>query len=106
MPGLKFGIRTGCILLLLAGCISPQRTRMPSFAYGDPNAERRSFELHDPLPERDSGPLAGALPRGFDVQRAEPRRTLENFHNPLGTNPDGSAAAAPPSARYVRTVEP
>lgn len=91
----------GCAsLLLLGGCISSQNTRMPTLAYGDPKAERRSYDYHDPLPDRDSGPLV-ERPRGAERQRSEPRRTMEHANiRPMG-------GEMPPSeARYQNVVQP
>lgn len=91
-------------LLLIAGCVSPQNTRLPSLSYGDPRAERQSYAIHNPLPEREA-PFAGALPPGFDIQRSEATRTRERYVNPYSHNPDGSSVGTPASAtRYSQTV--
>ena len=66
----------GC-LVLLSGCFSPFHTRLPTFANRSPAEEKRSFNVHDPLPEKDVGPDTLVRPRGFMEQRSEPRRTLE-----------------------------
>jgi hypothetical protein len=64
-------------LVFLSGCFSPFHTRLPTFVNRSPEVEKRSFSLHDPLPDRDLGPDTLARPRGFNDQRSEPRRTLE-----------------------------
>ena len=54
------------------GC--PQ-TRLPNLVPTPYDADKRSFNAHDPLPETDIGPDTGARPRGFMQERSEPRRT-------------------------------
>lgn len=91
-------------LLVVSGCVSQQNTRLPSLSYGDPRAERQSYAIHNPLPEREA-PFAGALPPGFDIQRSEATRTRERYVNPYPHNPDGSSVTTPASAtRYTQTV--
>ncbi len=70
-----FGL--GCAVLL-AGCLSPKYTQLPTlrpqpddYAYHNP-----SFIYHNPLPDRDAGPTV-ELPRGYDRERSVPTRTLE-----------------------------
>jgi len=95
---------------LLSGCISPQYTRLPTLAYGDPRMERRAYEFHDPLPDSDSSPtgsMASVRPRGFDIQRTEQRRALERAYNPVPFDADGNTSGFIPSAaRYPHTVQP
>ena len=68
-------LTTGC--LLLAGCVNPALTRLPTFEAGHPFVEKRSYERHDPFPDRLIGPDTQVRPRDFNDQRAEPRRALE-----------------------------
>ena len=68
-------LTAGC--LLLAGCLNPARTRIPTFEAGHPRVEKRSFERHDPFPDRLTGPDMEVRPRSFNNQRTEPRRALE-----------------------------
>lgn len=65
----------GC--LLLAGCLNPALTRLPALHPGHPQVEKRSFERHDPFPDRLMGPDTEVRPREFNEQRTEPRRALE-----------------------------
>jgi hypothetical protein len=67
------------ICLLMAGCFSDKFTRLPAFETGQPQVEKRSFERHDPFPDRLSAPDTQVRPRGFDNQRTEPRRALEEM---------------------------
>lgn len=89
----------GCAALLLAGCVSQERTRLPTLSYGEPRAERRSFDVHDPYPEQRSGPMV-ERPREMDVQRSEPRRAIEHFVNPT------SGSLPPEASRYPASVIP
>ena len=63
-------------LLLAAGCQAPW-IQVPSIYPGNPAAERASFALHDPLPDSSLGPSFSGRPREAQVQRSEPRRTME-----------------------------
>ncbi|MSR56148.1 MAG: hypothetical protein EXS05_00505 [Planctomycetaceae bacterium] len=100
MKGVRVNIRiVGCAVLLLAGCVSSERTRLPTLSYGDPRAERRSFDVHDPYPEQRSGPMV-ERPREMDVQRSEPRRAIEHYVNPT------SGSLAPEASRYPASVIP
>ena len=97
----------GCAALM-TGCISSQYTRLPTLR---PSAavvaERESFTYHDPLPDRDAGPAID-LPRGFERQRAEPRRTLERdsiTNGIIGTGGGGSSNN-PSASKYPSSVDP
>lgn len=95
--------------LLLGGCINARNTRLPTLGYGDPQSERDSYALHDPLPERESGPAMSIRPNGFDRNRTEPRRVLEQS-TPRGLMP-GAVVAPPPAppattSSYPQTVRP
>ena len=92
----------GC-LVLAAGCFSPFHTRLPTFANRSPAEEKRSFNLHDPLPERDVGPDTQVRPRGFIEQRSEPRRTLEG-RGLLGTPTQPGSQLPPGGAEYPEVV--
>src|SRR5579872_2451630 len=107
MKGVLSGIRLAGCAALLAGCITPQNTRLPTLGYGDPRAERQSYTYANPLPDRESGP-AIERPRGFEFQRAEPVRSQERSaitKDILGTG--GAAPALNPSAsKYPDSVSP
>ncbi|HTI51042.1 MAG TPA: hypothetical protein VL475_08825 [Planctomycetaceae bacterium] len=91
MNGVSLAIRfAGLSALLLAGCVSSGNTRLPTLAYGDPKAERRSYAYQDPLPEGDVGPLV-ERPRGLDRQRSEPRRAMERANPMSGALPESEA---------------
>jgi len=113
MNGSMAGICLAAGLALLTGCTSAQksRTQLPSLAYGDPRAERRAYETHDPLPEENVGPYTGVLPRNFDLQRSEPRRTMEKSASVrYPTSVATPAANYDPNyvtgGRYTQTVTP
>lgn len=97
----------GCAALL-AGCISPQNTRLPTLGYNrDTRAERQSYNYLNPLPDR-SGAGYQALPRGFDYPRDEPRRAQERSATTsqiLGTG-GVSTGANPSVSRYPNSVTP
>jgi hypothetical protein len=104
MNGLRHVYWLG-LAVLLGGCLSPQYTRLPSLTYGSPEMERRSLSVHNPLPERESGRAIEA-PRGFELERSEPRRTTERFVAPTGYAPDGSPGLSPSASRYPQSVTP
>lgn len=86
----------------MAGCAADPGTRLPTIAANDPNQERASYQLHDPLPEYDTGPFGSSgRPRGFDVARSGPRKAVDKS---LPTMPlsGRSAASAPRSAQVVQ----
>lgn len=85
----------------LAGCVSSQRTRLPTVGYNRPDVERRSYEVHDPSPDHDAGP-AIERPRGFDQQRAEPRRIMEQSVNQ--TSAGVQSGLRPSAAKYPNSV--
>jgi hypothetical protein len=84
---------------LLTGCISSQNTRMPSLAYGDPRAERRTYDYHDPFAD-NTGPFV-ERPRGADHQRSFSRRAMEQ-----STMQPMSGTQPPSEARYQNVVHP
>ena len=94
-----------CALCLVAGCVNPTRTRLPSLGYGDPRAERQSYNIHDPLPERDIGPMV-ERPREFARERTEPRRTIERRANISGFGATDPTAYGGGRARVSQTVTP
>ena len=96
----------GCAALM-AGCISPQNTRLPTLRPSSAAAERQSYVYHNPLPDREVGPPID-LPRGFDRQRSEPRRTLEResiTNSIIGTGGGGSSNN-PSASKYPSSVDP
>jgi hypothetical protein len=81
-----------CLLLAGQGC---QGTRLPNLAPTAYDADKRSFNVHDPLPETNIGPDTGARPPGFLQERSEPRRTQES-EALLGIPPGGTNNGPPP----------
>lgn len=79
-----------------AGCMSPQYTRYPTLAFGDSRSEKRAYEFHDPLPERESGPVTNARPRGFELDRSEPRRAAQRKSSPSPFDETGAPVGATP----------
>lgn len=117
---IRFGALT-CILVVTGeGCMN---TKLPSILPTPAEADRRSFTVHDPLPETDIGPDTFSRPRGFTDEWAEPRRTLAAQsqlgmdRSPSGQLPSGqttvpgaspnaapNGAAAPSSQAYPDAV--
>jgi len=89
--------------LLCSGCLGSGHTRLPTLAYAPPDVARRSFEFHDPEPDVDFGPNI-ERPRGFERQRAVPRRSLERWLNRSGAG--ASTGLAPSAERYPNSVTP
>ena len=94
-----------CVMVIAGGC-SPQ-TRLPSIFPSPGDSDKRSFNVHDPLPEADIGPDMGARPRGFEYDRTEPRRTQE-AQGQLGVLPhgEGSMGGPPPGSGPPGSVPP
>jgi hypothetical protein len=63
--------------LVTTGCFNPAITRLPEVAAGQPQVEKRSFERHDPFPDRALGPDMQVRPRAYNDQRTVPRKSLE-----------------------------
>ncbi len=81
-----------CLVLAAQGC---QGTRLPNLAPSQYDSDKRSFNVHDPLPETNIAPDMGARPPGFMQERAEPRRTQES-QALIGVPPGGTNNAPPP----------
>ncbi len=67
-------------LLLAAGCLNPQTTRMPRLngdPLHDPRKEQASLEYYDPYPSRSLGPDTFSRPQGYNDQRSDTRRIRE-----------------------------
>lgn len=75
MKGVLSKIRLVCCAALVSGCIS-SNTRLPTLGYNDTRSERQSLDYINPLPERETSKEI-ERPRGFEYQRAEPRRAIE-----------------------------
>jgi len=90
-----------CLLVVAGGC---QQTRLPALVPSPYDADKRSFNVHDPLPETNIGPDMGARPPGFMQERSEPRRTLD-AEALLGI-PPGGTNAAPAGAQMVTPSGP
>jgi len=83
-----------CLFLAAQGC---QGTRLPNLMPSQYDSDKRSFNVHDPLPETGIGPDTGARPPGFLQERSEPRRT-QDAQGLLGVPPGGTNNAPPPGA--------
>jgi hypothetical protein len=108
MNGVRLRIRlVGCavlLALLLAGCISPQNTRLPTLGYRDPRAERNS-EYLNPLPD-STGAMIYEQPRGFEYPRAQPRRAQDNSATTDSITGNGGAVSSPAASRYPQSINP
>ncbi len=96
-------------LLVAAGCLSPYNTRFPSLLYGSPSAERKSFEVHDPLPSVSEGPDTHVRPRGFEAPRSEARQAAESAQRrqlgvPAPEFQQPVAPEFPPTGNYPQSV--
>jgi hypothetical protein len=94
LPTCVAGASVRCALLLLMTAAGCQQTRLPALVPSPYDADKRSFNVHDPLPETNIGPDTGARPPGFMQERSEPRRTLD-AEALLGIPPGGTNAAQP-----------
>lgn len=93
------------LALILPGCVNRANTRLPSLGWNDANYERRSYEYHDPLPDREGG-RGVERPRGYEIPRNETRRAIERKMNASATSPDGQDFGTPePVGRYSDTVQ-
>jgi hypothetical protein len=105
MNGVQFRIRLAGCALLLAGCVSPRDTKLPQLGYRDPRVERESYNYLNPLPDQALG-TPFEQPRGFDLQRAMPRRSQENFATTEIITGAGGAVTTPAASRYPQSVNP
>jgi hypothetical protein len=86
------------------GCLNPAYTRLPTLSWNPADVELRSYEFHDPLPDRDMAREV-ERPRGFGTPRAEPRRILERSMSPAPYGSDGAPIRQPPPlGRYSNAV--
>ncbi len=105
MNGVMLRIRLVGCAALLAGCISPQNTRLPTLGYNrDTRAERESYNYLNPLADQSVG-MPIDQTRGFDLQRAQPRRALENAAT-TEVITGGGAISSPSASRYPGSVNP
>lgn len=98
------GVAATC--LLMTGCFSDAFTRLPAFGNGQPQVEKRSFERHDPFPDKMSAPDMQVRPREFSNQRSEPRRALEEklFQGTTGNDPFQSGSPDLRGSQYRDSV--
>lgn len=103
--------RKTCVLgfvLMLSGCLSPWTTRFPTAQPRHPLVEKKSYEFHDPFPERAAAPDTENRPRGFENARAAPRRAVEGamlrgmpqHPEPLPAQPLPSSQKYPNAVQY------
>ncbi len=95
----------GCAVLV-AGCISPRDTRLPTLR-GNPNtrAEGNSYGYVSPLPE-PTGALFYEQPRGFEFPRALPKRVQDASAETDIRTGRGGAVSTPAASRYPQSVNP
>lgn len=93
------------VLYLVIAAQGCPTTRLPNLMPTQYDADKRSFNVHDPLPESDIGPDTGAVPRGFMQPRAEPRRT-QDAQDLIGVPPGGTNNAPPPGVPMGGPVMP
>lgn len=86
--------------VLVCGCLNPFTTKLPSVHPRHPEAEKKSYQLHDPYPSEELGPETLSRPRGFDVPRSEQRRALES--QMLPQTPPNETPATPRHPRRNR----
>jgi hypothetical protein len=94
----------GCAVLL-AGCVSSRDTRLPTLGYRDPRAERASYNYLNPLPDPTVG-TPFEQPRGFEFQRAQPRRSQDNYETTREITGGGGAVSTPAASRYPQSISP
>jgi hypothetical protein len=108
MNGAIWSIRLAGCAVLLAGCISPQNTRVPTLGYNpDARAERQSYTYLNPLPERETGP-AIERPRFYEFSRAEPKRSQDRsaITDEILNNGGANVGSSPSASRYPQSVTP
>jgi hypothetical protein len=95
----------GCVVLL-AGCISPRDTRLPTLGFNpNPRAERNSYEYLNPLPDTTVG-TPFEQPRGFEFPRAQPKRVQDNSATTDEITGRGGAVSSPAASRYPQSINP
>ena len=109
MQARVWGASLASLLLLTTGCITPYNTKFPSFGFKNSLVEKRSYEIHDPYPDASLGPDTQTRPRGFDIERREPRRKREqNFllqsQPELGIPTPTPPAGGPTGWKYPNVV--
>ncbi len=92
---IRFPLLAICGSLLLAGCVTPYNTRLPTLRPRHPAVERRSYEYHDPFPNSDLGPETNQRPWGFARPRTQPRQMWQLRR--LGPLPPEATPTAPQS---------
>lgn len=99
-------------ICLLAGCLNPYRTQLPTLWSPRPNAaapgvgtwarnEGRREERHDPLPSTEIGPKLFTRPREYANPRADTRRFQEERLRLRGTT--GGGYVTPPPSAYEQS---
>lgn len=69
------------LLTLLAGCVTPWNTQLPTVYSGHPYWENRRNERFDPFARGDLGPETHTRPREYMEPRTYSRRTRESSLN-------------------------
>lgn len=63
--------------VLSGGCLVNPQTRLPQPLPRSPQAEQRSFQIHDPFASTELGPDTGTRPRAMDLPRTEAHRAMK-----------------------------
>jgi hypothetical protein len=72
--------------LLVSGCVGPEETQFLTLAPRSPEVEARSYDFHDPFPDKLAGPDTYSRPRSFITPR-ESGRTLLDLRFLLAMHP-------------------
>ncbi len=96
-------------LCLLAGCVTPWNTQMPTPYAGPPAWETRRNERYDPFARSDLGPDTMSRPREYMDPRSSPRQSkdaaIQQGPNVSGVpNPATAPGASQPTQRYSGVV--
>ena len=105
MNGITLRVRLVGCAVLLAGCVSPQNTRLPTLGYRDTRTERGSYNYLNPLPDQWAG-TPFEQPRGFEFSRSAPRRAQENYATTEAITGGAGAVSSPAASRYPGSVNP
>lgn len=63
--------------LIAGGCVGPYETRYLTLYQRAPSVEARSYEAHDPFPNKMAGPDTYSRPRDFIDPRTDTRKNFD-----------------------------
>jgi hypothetical protein len=93
-------------VLVQAGCVNPQTTRVPELAPRGSEYERRESQIQDPYPDKELGPEVGFRPREFQQQRSEVQRSKDRSYSSFLRSRVGPAGSAAPPAQFYPPTAP